>query len=188
MSAHVGDALLLGRGRWLCRQLKHCCRLTLAQERQQHGPPIWKFERIVMRGRLVLVDLSKDCRPVADVLRLLPQQASRQARNFPGEGQFRSGITHTASSRSSAAEKPRVPVPKSRVTSLSLTFAGRERTLWRLKSHISRIPIGSPFSPSHISALAVLPHHTKLRGGRFLSSRTSIRPVLFGLKDLTRKL
>src|SRR6478672_7258467 len=41
------------------------------------------------------------------------------------------GITHTASRRSSAAEKPRVPVPKSRVTSLSPTFAGRERTLWR---------------------------------------------------------
>src|SRR6202035_719274 len=87
MSAHVRDALLsicLGRGRWLRRQLKHCCRLTLAQERQQHGPPIWKFERIVMCGRLVLVDLSKDCRPV-DGPRLPPQQASRQARNFPGE-------------------------------------------------------------------------------------------------------
>ena len=27
-----------------------------------------------------------------------------------------------------------------------------------------------------------------LRGGRFLSFRTSIRPVLFGLKDLIRKL
>ncbi len=34
LSAHVGDALLgirLGRGHWLRRQLKHCCRLTLAQ-------------------------------------------------------------------------------------------------------------------------------------------------------------
>src|SRR5271157_1971752 len=51
------------------------------------------------------------------------------------------GITHTANPRSSAAEKPRVPVPKSRVTSLSPTFAGRERTLWRLKSHISRTPL-----------------------------------------------
>jgi Bacterial AMP nucleoside phosphorylase N-terminus len=92
MSAHVGDALLgirLGHGRWLRRQLKHCCRLTLAQERQQHDPSIRKFERIVMCGRLVLVDLSKDCRPV-DGLRLPPQQASRQARHFPGEGQFRS--------------------------------------------------------------------------------------------------
>src|ERR1700691_615868 len=51
------------------------------------------------------------------------------------------GITHTANPKSSAAAKPRVPVPKSRVTSLSPTFAGRERTLWRLKSHISRTPL-----------------------------------------------
>jgi len=33
-----------------------------------------------MCGRLVLVDLSKDCRPVVDRLRLPPEQASRQAR------------------------------------------------------------------------------------------------------------
>src|SRR4029077_13567618 len=93
MSAHGGDALLairLGRGRWLRRWLKHCCRLTLAQKRQQYGPPIRKFERIVMCGRLVLVDLSKDCRLVVDCPRVPPEQTSRQARNFPGEGQLRS--------------------------------------------------------------------------------------------------
>src|SRR4029077_10833577 len=62
------------------------------------------------------------------------------------------GITQTASPRSSAAEKPRVPVPKSRVTSLSLPFAGRERTLWRLKSHISRTPLLEAPSARHILA------------------------------------
>src|ERR1700735_1744243 len=46
------------------------------------------------------------------------------------------GNRQTAMLGSSAAAKPRVPVPKSRVISLSPTFAGRERTLWRLKSHI----------------------------------------------------
>src|SRR5579863_4440145 len=46
------------------------------------------------------------------------------------------GNRQTAMPGSSAAAKPRVPVPKSRVISLSPTFAGRERTLWRLKSHI----------------------------------------------------
>src|SRR5205823_9092769 len=46
------------------------------------------------------------------------------------------GRMHTANPGSSDAENPRVPVPKSRVTSLSPTFAGRDRTLWRLKSHI----------------------------------------------------
>ena len=72
LSARVGDALLgirLGRSRWLRWQLKHCCRLTFAQVREQHGPPIWKFERIVMCGHLVLVDLSKDCGPVVYGLR-----------------------------------------------------------------------------------------------------------------------
>src|ERR1700730_15932428 len=62
------------------------------------------------------------------------------------------GITHTASPRSSTAEKPRVPVPKSRVTSSSPTFAGRERTLWRLKSHISRTPLLEAPSAHHILA------------------------------------
>src|SRR5512136_3253375 len=76
------------------------------------------------------------------------------------------GITHTASPRSSAAAKPRVPVPKSRVTSLSPTFAGRERTLWRLKSHISgTLLLEAPSTPSDISALAVLPHH-KLKAAK----------------------
>jgi hypothetical protein len=43
---------------------------------------------------------------------------------------------HTAVPTSLTSAKPRVPVPKSRVTSLSPNFAGRERTLWRLKSRI----------------------------------------------------
>jgi hypothetical protein len=38
------------RNRLLRRQLKHRCRLTLTQERQQLDPPIWEFERIMMRG------------------------------------------------------------------------------------------------------------------------------------------
>jgi hypothetical protein len=61
-----------GRGRWLRRELKHGCRLTLAQERQQHSSPIRKFERIVMGGQSLLVDLSKDRRLVADRLGLPP--------------------------------------------------------------------------------------------------------------------
>jgi hypothetical protein len=78
LSAHVGDALLgicLSRGHWPRRQLKHRCRLPLAKERQQHGPPVRKFERIVMHGQLVLVDLSKDGRLVVDCPCLPPEQA-----------------------------------------------------------------------------------------------------------------
>jgi hypothetical protein len=38
------------RDRLLRRQLKHRCRLTFTQDRQQLDPPIWEFERIVMCG------------------------------------------------------------------------------------------------------------------------------------------
>jgi hypothetical protein len=42
--------------------LNHRCFLSFAHHRQQYSAPIRKFERIVMRGRLVIVDLSKDRR------------------------------------------------------------------------------------------------------------------------------
>ena len=51
MSAHVRDALLgirLGCGRWLRRQLKHRCLLTLAQVGQIYDLSVRKFERIVV--------------------------------------------------------------------------------------------------------------------------------------------
>ena len=56
-SARVGDELLsihLSRCRRLRRQLQYCCRLTFAQVRQQHGPPIRKFERVVIGQRACL--------------------------------------------------------------------------------------------------------------------------------------
>src|ERR1700760_945508 len=62
------------------------------------------------------------------------------------------GLKHTAMPRSSTSAKPRVPVPKSRVTSLSPTFAGRDRTLWRLKSHI-----GDSFPPAWCPGLSLPP-------------------------------
>src|SRR5271169_5280592 len=57
------DALLfacLSFGLGLCRQLQHGCRLVFAEKRQQYGAPIGKFERVVMRGQLLLVDLTED--------------------------------------------------------------------------------------------------------------------------------
>jgi hypothetical protein len=56
------------RDRLLRGQLKHRCRLTFTQDRQQLDPSIREFERIVMRGWLVLVDLPKDSRPVLGCL------------------------------------------------------------------------------------------------------------------------
>jgi hypothetical protein len=77
LSAYMGDVFLgicVCRDRLLRRQLKHRCRLTLTQDRQQLDSPIWEFERIVMRGWLFLVDLPKDCRPVVGCLPLPPEK------------------------------------------------------------------------------------------------------------------
>jgi hypothetical protein len=53
LSAYVGDVFLgicFWRDRLLRGQLKHRCRLTLTQDRQQRDPPIGELERIVMCG------------------------------------------------------------------------------------------------------------------------------------------
>jgi hypothetical protein len=63
-SAGIGNALLsflLGGSCRLRRKLKDRCFLTVAKHGQQDDAPIWEFERVVMRSRLLLVDLSKDC-------------------------------------------------------------------------------------------------------------------------------
>ena len=126
----------------------------------------------MMRGRLVLVDLSKDGRLVVDRLRPPPEQTGRQARNLASEGQFRTRHYTHRQSGIIRSGKARVPVPKSRVASLSPTFAGRERTLWRLKSHIS----GSP------SLEALQPHETlvRLRSSRITQNLTSPRQRVMG--------
>src|SRR5215471_2552437 len=59
---------------------------------------------------------------------------------------------------SSDAANPRVPVPKSRVVSLSPTFAGRDLMLWRLKSHIWELSYWE--SPSAISKFTLFPFRT----------------------------
>jgi hypothetical protein len=45
---------------WFCRQLQNGRLLVLTQSRQKHDPAIRKFQRIVMRRDLVLVNLPKD--------------------------------------------------------------------------------------------------------------------------------
>jgi hypothetical protein len=99
---------------------------------------------------------------VVDRLRLPPEQTSRQAYDFPGEGQFRSRHDTHRQSKIIRGGETACPGAKSRVTSLLPTFAGRERTLWRLKSPISRTPLlEAPSAHQIIRALAIFPHHTK---------------------------
>src|SRR5262249_62178745 len=92
--------------------------------------------------------------PVCYLIVLLLKQrrpAGKQATS-PAKASSVPGIKHTAMPRSSTSAKPRVPVPKSRVTSLSPTFAGLDRTLWRLKSHI-----GDSFPPAWCPGLSMPP-------------------------------
>jgi hypothetical protein len=68
-SAHVGCSLLgfnLNGSPWLRRQLKNRSLLIFSQTCQEHDLAIRKFQRIVMSGELVFVDLPKDRRLVLD--------------------------------------------------------------------------------------------------------------------------
>ena len=59
-SADVRDPFLglrLGYGSGLCRKLEHCCFLTFEHIGEEHDLPVWKFQRIMMCSRVVLVDL-----------------------------------------------------------------------------------------------------------------------------------
>jgi hypothetical protein len=67
--------------------LKNRSLLTLAQERQEHDLAVWKFQRIVMDGDLVLVYLPKDRRLILDCTVVVPRpQSSWQALNVVSEG------------------------------------------------------------------------------------------------------
>jgi len=114
------------------------------------------------RGRLVVVDLSKDGRLVVDRLRPPPEQTGRHARNLASEGQFRtrhythrqSGIIRSGKAACSGAEvtcrEPIADLRRSRTYALEAKVA-----------HLGISLVGSPSAPRDISAFAVLPHHTK---------------------------
>jgi hypothetical protein len=82
--------LRLGCGSGLCRKLEHCCFLTFNHVGQAHDLPVWKFQRIMMRMRVVLVDLAKDSRRVIDCIRLQAKQPARPTPYLLGKGELRS--------------------------------------------------------------------------------------------------
>ena len=67
----------LGHRARLRRKLEHRCFLTFNQVGQQHHLAVRKFQRIVMRSRVVLVDLPKDGRRVIEGTRFPTEQAVR---------------------------------------------------------------------------------------------------------------
>jgi hypothetical protein len=99
---------------------------------QKHNAPIRKFERVMVLPLFVLIHLPEDRRRVSvSAFRAMTKRDSvivtalANASSVPGR-------TQTATAPSSAPANPRVPVPKSRVVSLSPTFAGRDLTFRRL--------------------------------------------------------
>ena len=100
--------------------------LTFCQGCQQNDLAVWEFQRVVMAPRIVWVDLPEDRGLVAADLLLHGQRLSHLTSSSNDNSV--PGSTQTATLMSSDAAKPCVPVPKSRVVSLSPTFAGRDLT------------------------------------------------------------
>jgi hypothetical protein len=69
--------LSFNSGLWLRWQLQNRGLLALTQCCQEHNPAIWKFQRIVMRRNLILVDLPKDRCLMLDHFTAPGNQASR---------------------------------------------------------------------------------------------------------------
>ena len=91
--------------------MKNCRLLAFYQGCQKNDFTVWKFQRIVMGGPLVLVDLSEDRGPVADHRFVLPwAQRVGPFPNFVREGQLSARKQTNCHPISSGAQKP--PVPK----------------------------------------------------------------------------
>jgi hypothetical protein len=76
--------LYFSRGDGLRRKLEYRCFLTFKHVSQQHRLPVWKFQRIVMGSRVVLVDLPKDGHRVLEHLRHPAEQPAAYAAPYRG--------------------------------------------------------------------------------------------------------
>ena len=88
-----------------------------------------KLQCIVMGRYPFFVDLPKDGGLVLYDLSRQANSPTGKHVTSPAKDNSVPGRTQTARFASSDAANPRVPVPKSRVVSLSPTFAGRDLTL-----------------------------------------------------------
>ena len=129
---HPFLGLCLGCGSGLRRKLEHCCFLTFNQVSQEHDLPVWKLQRIMMRSRLILVDLPEDGRRVIDCFQFQPKNPLGRYLTSLAKASSVPGRTQTAVLASPGAANPRVPVLKLWVVSLSPTLAGRDFTLCKL--------------------------------------------------------
>jgi hypothetical protein len=92
-SADVRDPFLslrLDCGSGLCRKLEHCCLLTFEHVSEEHHLPVWKFQRIMVCPRVVLVDLPEDGSHVIDCNRFPDKQPALPTPHLLGKGELRS--------------------------------------------------------------------------------------------------
>src|ERR1700738_622758 len=92
-SADVRDPFLslnFGCGSRLCWKLQHRRFLPFKHVRQEHDLPIWKFQRIMVGSRVVLIDLPEDRRRMGDHIRLPAKQHTWAAHYQLGKGELRS--------------------------------------------------------------------------------------------------
>ena len=81
-------SLHLDRGSRLCWKLEHRCFLPFNYVCQEHDPPIWEFQRIMMCMRVVLIDLPEDGRRMGDHIRLPAKQHTWAAHYRLGKGEL----------------------------------------------------------------------------------------------------
>jgi hypothetical protein len=74
----------------LCRKLKHSRFLAFDQLCQEDELPVWKFQRVMMRSRFILVDLPENGRRVIDYTHVQAKQPARPAPYLLGKGELRS--------------------------------------------------------------------------------------------------
>ena len=74
----------------LCRKLEHCCLLIFKQVSQEHDLPVWKFQRIMMCVRVVLVDLPEERRRVIDLTHFAARKSAPATPYLRGKSELRS--------------------------------------------------------------------------------------------------
>ena len=94
------------------RQLQNGRSLTIAEQRQQHDLAIGEFEGVVMRRLFVLVDLTKNCRAMAERSFTPREQAGGEHLDVPSKRQLGARQDTNGDARIFRSAKAAGPRPK----------------------------------------------------------------------------
>src|ERR1700722_12207773 len=156
-SADKADAFLFARLGFrlrLCRQLQYAGRLAFAQQSEQHGAPVGKLERIMMRGQLFLVDLAEDRRLMIDSLGLPAKQARWQTGDFACECEF--GARHQTHRHAEIVDVGKTARSGTEITSHKLVAYFRRPRPHALEAKVTHLRL---LSPGMVSGAFNAPHN-----------------------------